>query len=156
MYMESSALVSTYDAKYLQAFIELNLEWIKKYFAVEDADQKQLFEADELILKKGGEIFFVIKDLEALGTCAMIPFSHDRYELAKMAVSPKAQGRGYGNLLMEAAINWARAKGVKEITLLSNHILGPALNLYRKYGFKEIDEEHPEYKRCDVVMRLKL
>ena len=55
------------------------------------------------IVRPGGEIFFVVDDEGVQGTCALLPHSPGVLELAKMAVSPAAQGRGYGGLLMRAA-----------------------------------------------------
>jgi 8-oxo-dGTP diphosphatase len=72
-----------------------------------------------------------------------------------MAVSPEAQGRGYGNLLIEVAIEFARSAGAETLMLLSNSRLGPALRLYEKYGFRHVpvSPDH-EYSRVDVQMEL--
>ena len=74
-----------------------------------------------------------------------------------MAVSTGSRGKGYGDVLMTAAIDWAKAKGANEIILLSNTVLEPAITLYRKHGFKVVHRgPHPGYKRCNIEMCLKL
>ena len=55
------------------------------------------------ILAPGGQIFFVVDGDAVLGTCAVMPHSAEVHEIAKMAVAPEARGRGYGDLLMDAA-----------------------------------------------------
>jgi ribosomal protein S18 acetylase RimI-like enzyme len=78
-------------------------------------------------------------------------------ELAKMAVSPAAQGRGYGELLMRAAIAHARRAGARKLMLVSNTRLAPAIRLYRKCGFREVAMEPGiEYARADIQMELDL
>lgn len=147
----------TYQAQFHEAFVELNTEWIQKYFRLEEMDLLQLNQAQESILNIGGEIFFVLDQGKAVATCAMVPHGKESYELAKMAVSPEYRGQGLGDVLMEAAILWARQKGAKEVTLLSNTILEPAISLYKKHGFQTTHlGSHPDYERSNIEMKLPL
>jgi len=153
----NNVIMTTYNEKYLPAFVELNREWIETYFALEPMDLYQLQNPQESILDKGGEIFFLLENDQVLGTCALVPHGVNSYELAKMAVSPKARGKGYGDILMKFAISWAQEKGIAELTLLSNTILEPAISLYKKHGFQTHHlGQHPDYKRCNIEMNLPL
>lgn len=144
--------MTTFDPKYRGAFKNLNLEWIKKYFKVEKKDIEQI-ENPEVCLKQGGEIFFAISNGEAVGTCAMYKVDEDCFELAKMAVRPDHHGRGIGDLLMTAAEVWALNKGAAKILILSNTILEPAINLYKKHGYETTHlGPHPDYERCNIEM----
>jgi len=146
-----------FDPKYLPAFVELNREWIERYFVLEAMDLAQLENPYESILDKGGEIFFLLEEGSVAGTCAMVPHGPRAYELAKMAVSPKTRGRGYGDILMQAAIDWAKKQKAQKILLLSNTVLKPAIALYQKHGFKTMHlGEHADYKRCNIEMELVL
>lgn len=148
--------IVTYDPKYKKSFKELNIEWISAYFEIEPADVKALDHCEEYIINKGGEIFSAILNEEVLGVCALIK-SNDNYfdyELAKMAVSPKAQGMGIGFLLAETAIKWASEKGASKIYLESNTKLQPAIKLYEKLGFKEVTGIPSPYSRVDIQMLL--
>lgn len=137
------AEVVKYDPKYLTAFSELNSECIRKHFQ----------NPESTILKPGGEIFFVLDEGEVVGTCAMIADSPHRYELAKMAVAPDKRGKGYGDLLMRTAMEWAKSKGAQEVFLLSNTDLEPAIALYLKNGFQvAVLGTHPDYERCNIQM----
>ena len=83
----------------------------------------------------------------------MIRHDAETFELAKMAVEPAAQGRGYGDRLVEAAVEFARAAGARRIILVSNTLLGPALNLYRKHGFRDVPLDPANgYTRADIQL----
>jgi ribosomal protein S18 acetylase RimI-like enzyme len=105
----------------------------------------------------GGEIFFVVDDGAVHGTCALVPHGPGVFELAKMAVSPAARGRGYGEMLMRAAIAHARGAGARRLILVSNTRLVPAIRLYRKYGFRDVPlDPGVEYARADIQLELDL
>lgn len=150
--------IITYNAAYRSAFISLNREWIEKYFEIEEADVAQLERLEETILGVGGEIFFVLENDHAVGTCAMVPHGPTGcFELAKMAVAPEMRGKGYGDLLMDAAISWGKSQGGNEVMLLSNTILESAIKLYRKHQFEVVRlGNHPDYKRSNIEMKRSL
>jgi GNAT superfamily N-acetyltransferase len=152
----SQISIVTYHPAHRDVFVRLNREWIERYFKVERNDLEQLERLEQTILEPGGEIFFVVEAGLAVGTCAMVPHGLQSYEIAKMAVSDEAKGRGYGDLLMEACIAWAVSKSAKKITILSNTVLEPAIRLYRKHGFETIRlGNHPDYERCNIEMELR-
>ncbi|PJZ46999.1 GNAT family N-acetyltransferase [Leptospira brenneri] len=147
-----------YESKYKQAFKSLNEEWISSYFEMEENDYKVLDHPKELILDKGGKIFVALYQGKPLGVCALVKMNDPNYdyELAKMAVSPKAQGKKLGWLLGKAIINSAKELGASKIYLESNTALTPAINLYYKLGFQEIKGRQTSYKRVDIQMELNL
>jgi ribosomal protein S18 acetylase RimI-like enzyme len=74
-----------------------------------------------------------------------------------MAVAPTARGRGFGDLLMEACIDFARQNDIRRITIVSNTLLEPAIRLYRKYGFVQVPiSEDTRYKRANIRLELEL
>ena len=145
-----------YTAKYQMNFKTLNEEWISNFFEMEEADYKALDHPNEYILAKGGKIFVALYNNEPLGVCAILKLDHSEYdfELAKMAVSPKAQGKNIGWLLGLEAIKTAQELGAKKIYLESNTILKPAINLYHKLGFQKVVSQPTPYKRCNIQMEL--
>jgi len=78
------------------------------------------------------------------------------YELAKMAVSPKAKGKGIGYLLGKACIAKAKQMGANKLYLESNTILKPAISLYHKLGFKKVTGIPSPYERCNIQMELEI
>ena len=139
-------------------FRQLNEEWIARYFTLEPADLKALDHPEEYILTPGGCILLAELGGQVVGTCALIKMADGRsYELAKMAVSPAAQGRQIGYLLGEAAVQRVRELGGARVYLESNSQLAPALALYRKLGFRNLAAPNPSpYARADVQMELLL
>ena len=150
--------VLDYLPEHHTAFQELNEEWITKYFKLEDADRKALDNPKSYILESGGKILVAVQGKTILGVCALLKMQDDTYdyELAKMAVSPKAQGKGIGYLLGKSIIETARELKASNIYLESNTILKPAISLYEKLGFKKIVGHHTPYERCNIQMELKL
>ncbi len=125
---------------------------------MEEADYKALDNPKEYILDKGGKIFVALYKNEPLGVCALIKVNDSVYdfELAKMAVSPKAQGKNIGFLLGDFALKKAKELNAEKIYLESNTILKPAINLYHKLGFQKIVGLPTPYKRCNIQMKLNL
>ncbi|KZS41942.1 MarR family transcriptional regulator [Aquimarina aggregata] len=156
---ESSTVeIIDYTSKYHTAFKELNEEWIKTFFKIEDADRKALDDPQKYILDSGGKILVAIQDQNVLGVCALIKMKNKKYdyELAKMAVSPKTQGKGIGYLLGKSSIEKAKSMGAKSIYLESNTILKPAISLYEKLGFQKVVGIDTPYERCNIQMELLL
>lgn len=146
-----------YQNEYAQAFAELNYEWIEKYYSVEPHDREILDDPQVYIIDKGGQIFFALEAGEPVGTVALIRTGASVFELAKMAVSPEAQGKGIGALLISACIDYSAVQGIDEIILESNTRQEAALHLYRKAGFEEIElDPNSPYTRANIRMRLAL
>lgn len=147
-----------YESKYQQVFRELNEEWISRFFKMEASDYKMLDNPENYIINKGGHIVFALLNNEVVGTCALIKTSNEPlvFELAKMAVSPKAQGKKIGYLIGRELINKAQDLKAKEIFLETNSSLVPAVKLYEKLGFQHIAVKDSPYERCDTKMLLEL
>lgn len=147
-----------YDSKYKDAFKALNVEWISTYFEMEESDYKALDNPEDYIINKGGKILVALYEKEPVGVCALIKTNVSDYdfEMAKMAVSPKAQGKSIGWLLGKAVAEKAKELGGKKIYLESNTILKPAINLYYKLGFEKVFGLETPYKRCNIQMELVL
>lgn len=148
--------IVAYTPEHQQAFIQLNEAWIKKYWKMEDSDYKALDEPTENIIDKGGYIGMAMKHQQVVGTCALIDMGNRNYELAKMAVDDKAKGLGIGFMLGKHIVEKAVSMGANRIYLESNTILKPAINLYRKLGFKRIPFKKSPYERCNIRMELLL
>ena len=123
---------------------------------MEAADHKALDKPEKNIIDKGGYILVALYNNEPVGVCALMKMDDPvyEYELAKMAVSPKAQGKNIGWLLGQAAIAKARSLGAKKLYLESNTILQPAINLYHKLGFQKVIGHATPYERCNIQMEL--
>ena len=151
----SNLRIISFNKKYKADFEKLNREWIEEFFQMEDEDFHTLQNPESYVIQKNGEIFFAINDQIVIGTAAMIPFSEDVFELAKMSVKKGFQGKGVGKLLLKRCIQFAQERNANEIFLLTNDILKPALNLYLSCGFvikNKYDDER--YERGNTKMHL--
>jgi ribosomal protein S18 acetylase RimI-like enzyme len=152
--------ILVYEPRHRTAFRDLNLAWIRQYFAVEDRDRQELDDPERHILTPGGAIFVAEASgpdgISVLGVCALIAEPDGAFELAKMAVAPAAQGRGVGRALAEAAVAHAKNRGAPRVELLSNTALGPAIGLYRALGFQEVPLPRTDYARANIKMVLDL
>jgi DNA-binding MarR family transcriptional regulator/N-acetylglutamate synthase-like GNAT family acetyltransferase len=146
--------IVNYEPVYAKAFHDLNEEWITTWFKMEDEDRHALDHPREHILDGGGHIYIALYNGQPVGTCAIIRMKDGGFELAKMAVSPKAKGKGIGWLLGRAAIEKARELGCPRVYLETNTRLKPAINLYYKLGFRKITGHPSPYERCDFQMEL--
>lgn len=145
-----------YTSEYKTAFKTLNEEWISEYFELEDTDRKALDNPEGNILQKGGKILVALYHDQPVGVCALIKSSNPDYdfEMAKMAVSPKAQGKSIGWLLGRAITASAKEMGAKKIYLEGNTLLKASINLYHKLGFQKITGIPSPYKRVNIQMEL--
>lgn len=150
-----------YAPQYQPDFERLNVAWISAMFAVEEHDLEQLQHPEIHILPNRGAILLARLNDEIVGTVAMINTSEDpatvtSFELAKMSVTPAAQGLGIGKLLALAAIDYARQVGAELVWLESNRKAKTALILYERVGFREVPLRPSLYTRADVCMELHL
>ena len=154
--MRNTVEIISYKDKYATAFKDLNIEWLEKYFYVEDHDTEVLENAKTYIIDNGGYIFFALVDGNVAGTVALMN-EPEGFELSKMAVSPEFQGLKIGQQLMQYCIDFAKEKNWTQLLLYSNTILENAIYIYRKYGFKEVElEQNGPYQRGNIKMVLKL
>ncbi|WP_166924265.1 GNAT family N-acetyltransferase [Flavobacterium poyangense] len=130
----------------------LNLEWLQKYFKVEEKDEIVLSNPQEYIIDKGGMIFYALYNDEVIGTFSLIKIDATTFELGKMAISEKAQGLGIGNKMLVHCMAVAEENQIKKLILYSNRILLPAIHLYEKFGFIEIPLEDGVYERANIKM----
>ena len=134
----------------------LNYEWLEKYFKVEEGDVISLSNPQEEIIEKGGFIFYATLDDEIIGTSALVRITDTVFEISKMAVTEKSQGLGVGKLIIEHCLAYAKEKRFESLIIYSNTSLKPAIHLYKKFGFNEIDMEEGVYERANIKMELHL
>lgn len=149
--------VVPYRDEFRATFEQLNRDWIETYFVLEDLDREVFSDPRAKILAPGGQIFFVIEGTQVQGTCAVLRHTEEEYEIAKMAVSPAARGRGFGDLLMDAAIGFATEMAARRLVIVSNTVLEPAIRLYQKHGFVRVPlSADSRYQRANIRLEREL
>ena len=151
----SSAVdIIEFSAEYGSDFKRLNVEWLERYFYVEEVDHRVLSDPHSNILAGGGRIFLARLDGAVVGTCALIRVDQRRFELSKMAVTGAAQGHGVGRRLLNHALDVFKASGVELLYLESNSKLVPAITMYESAGFHHAPPtpDLGHYQRANVYM----
>ena len=146
-----------FESVYAEDFKALNIAWLEKYFYVEPHDEEVLSQPEKFITKPGGKIFLIQEQEEIIGCVALMKIKDRVFELTKMAITPKHQGRKIGQKLMDFSIKFAEKQNWDELIIYSNRKLENAIYIYQKYGFIEIPiEKNNPYSRADIKMRLAL
>lgn len=108
--------------------------------------------------------FVAVADGVDVGLVRIGPFTEDPRAamLISMWVAPAARGRGAGDALIAAAVDWARAQGFARVVLDVGDHNAPAIALYARNGFEPTGEtgslppprEHVrEHRRALVLTR---
>ena len=150
---QQSVEICEFEDRYAADFKRLNVEWLEKYFYVEEVDHEVLSDPRQCILEPGGEIFFARLADKIVGTVALIPDGENRMELSKMAVTQGFKGLRIGKRLLQFAIDRFKQRPERVLFLESNSRLTPAINLYKSSGF--VLKPRPSgshYQRADVYM----
>jgi ribosomal protein S18 acetylase RimI-like enzyme len=154
--MENKIEIIPFSSNLAANFADLNKAWVQKYFVLEPLDEKMLADPEKYYINEGGFIYFALFNGEVAGTIALLKVTDSIFELSKMAVDEKFQGKKIGNILVDYCLSEAKRLQLEKVILYSNTTLGPAIHLYEKYGFKEVSDFKSEYKRANIKMELAL
>jgi GNAT superfamily N-acetyltransferase len=109
-----------------------------------------VYAIEEVYLKNHGE--FLIGECDGLFVAmgALRRTSPERAEVKRMRVHPEYQGRGYGQLILEALEARARSLGYQTLHLDTSILQIPAQRLYEKNGFREVGRDI--YGQLEVIL----
>ena len=97
-----------------------------------------IYTIEEVYLKNRGEFLIGEHDGLFVAIGALRYTSPERAEIKRMRVSPEYQGRGYGQLILDALEARARDLGYRTLHLDTSVFQIPAQRLYEKNGFREV------------------
>jgi ribosomal protein S18 acetylase RimI-like enzyme len=112
---------------------------------VGDNEQRWRQRLDEVPVNLVGE-----DDGASVGMVSVTEVVHGQAEIISMWVAPYARGRGAGDALLRAAVDYARAAGASRVALNVRVSNVHAAALYRRAGFVDVgwaslpDAPHPE------------
>jgi ribosomal protein S18 acetylase RimI-like enzyme len=86
----------------------------------------------------GGRLLLARWDQEPAGCVAFRPLQHDICEMKRLYVRPAYRGFGVGRALAERIIGAASDAGYSSMRLDSLPSMEPALQLYRRMGFRDV------------------
>lgn len=152
---ESEIKIVGYCKQYKQAFIDLNVAWIEKYFIVEPQDTEMLNNVEDHI-KAGAAVYFALLQEKAIATCMVIPRENNVWEICKLATDEQYRGKGAGSAVLKACVDYAKEHGAVKLMIVSNTVLSSAMHLYAKFDFKEVPIDNMEYERVNIQLELNL
>ena len=87
------------------------------------------------VAKEGSEIL-IVEDEE--GLCGGVMVGHDGHRgwLYYLATAPRARGRGIGRVLVRAAENWLRARGIVKLQLMVRETNTAVVSFYEHLGLE--------------------
>lgn len=105
--------------------------------------------------------FVVMENDHVVGGAGIAPLAGSDVttcELRKMYLLPECRGKGYGEALMKACLDFAREAGFTNCYLETLASMRAARSLYEKWGFKTLPAPLgvTGHHGCDVWMALKL
>ena len=154
--MQNNITIIPFTENLAADFAALNKAWLTKYFEVEPMDEKMLGNPVKYYINEGGFIYFALLDGKIAGTIALLKVTDTVFELSKMAVDEQFQGKKIGNAMIVHCLQEGTRLNLEKIILYSNTTLGPAIHLYKKFGFKEMVNFKSAYKRANIKMELAL
>ncbi|MGX5820650.1 GNAT family N-acetyltransferase [Chitinophaga lutea] len=148
--------VLSWHPDYQPYFERFNKTWISQFFVLEPQDYDVLEHPQEHILAHGGNIIFVAIGDQIAGTVGWKKVDDTTVEMTKMAVDEQFRGRKLGWLLAVSLMEQAAQAGYRRMILYSNTKQAPAIAMYRKLGFEEMELETGGYARCNIKMGIDL
>src|SRR2546423_9617546 len=91
-----------------------------------------------------------------VGSVALRDLGDRRVELKRMYLRPDQRGRGLGKQLLELALDWARANGMRAVRLDTSERMVAARRLYEANGFERVPGEAPRQGQCRLLYELRL
>jgi ribosomal protein S18 acetylase RimI-like enzyme len=156
MMKQNTIEIIPFNSSLAANFAAFNKAWVQKYFVLEPLDEKMLSDPERYYINEGGFIYFALYNGEVAGTIALLKVTRSIFELSKMAVDEKFQGKNIGNMLVDYCLREAKKLQLEKVILYSNTTLGAAIHLYKKYGFTAVPDFKSEYKRANIKMELVL
>src|SRR5688572_6374615 len=117
--MEEITLIE-YEDKHAADFKRLNLEWLDKYNLTESHDLMILDDPRGTVLETGGIIYMAKAGDELVGSAGLLKTGEGEYELIKMCVTEKWQGKGISKMLIDKCLATAKEWKAKKIGLYTN------------------------------------
>lgn len=100
-----------------------------------------IYAIEEVYIKNQGEFLIGEYDGLLVAMGALKRTSPQRAEVKRMRVYPEYQGRGYGQLMLDALEARARVLGYQTLHLDTSILQVPAQRLYEKNGFREVGRD---------------
>jgi putative acetyltransferase len=124
------------DYRIASALFREYADWLNIDLSFQKFD-KELAELKQMYNSKDGGIILAVHEGEYIACVAVRRIDSETAELKRMYVKSSFRQKGTGQSLLDEALKLARECGYKKIKLDTLNHMTPAMELYRKNGFKE-------------------
>lgn len=118
--------------------------------------EQELATLDTMYAPPTGSIILCRDGHDYIACVAIRKITDDTAELKRMFVETIHQHKGIGYQLMKRSIELAREFGYRKIRLDTLSHMTPAINLYRKFGFRETPAYYPNPNPTALYFELEL
>lgn len=142
-----------------RAFAELRLQALYDSLGPRDAQylQESSFTAAQWRRRlRAHAQFAAVVDDRPVGLIGAQREHAESVYLYSLWLRPEVRGRGIGRGLVSAAVDWARAIGVRTVTLRVNATNTAALGVYRMLGFRPVVGDESGTPTDELRMSLKV
>lgn len=101
--------------------------------------EKEMLELDKMYSWPHGGIILCREENEFTGCLGIRKIDNETAEMKRMWIRTGHHGKGLGSKLLEQAIELAKQCGYKKIKLDTLNYMTPAIHLYKKHGFVEVN-----------------
>ncbi|WP_411122994.1 GNAT family N-acetyltransferase [Streptomyces sp. x-19] len=108
--------------------------WESEQAFTEDRWRERLARRNQFVAQDGDRTY---------GLIGIVPVEAGRAELVSMWVHPDGRGRGVGDLLVRAALQWAKDHGCPRVELWVAEENDRAERLYARHGFQRTGRVQP-------------
>jgi GNAT superfamily N-acetyltransferase len=98
-----------------------------------------------------GRIWLVDAGGILMGSLAIVEHSAAEAQLRWYLLHPTVRGKGFGTRLMSEAITFCREQGYRKIFLWTVSSLLAAARVYKKFGFRVVEEQTHEIWGCTLT-----
>lgn len=142
------------DESYFEGFFTV-LESVarEKIFLemIEPPAKEEVFDFQRRLLEKKAPVFYAVDGEKMVGWVDVVPFKNPRMShrgTLGMGLMSGYRGQGVGSKLMEKAISYSRSFGLEKLELQVYPSNTQALELYKKFGFKQTGVVH-KYRKLE-------
>ena len=126
-----------------------------KYLEIQNYDSELEHLSDKYGLPDN-RLYIVKVEDQAAGCIALRKIDDENCEMKRLYVKPEFRGHNIANKLVEMIIYDAKTIGYKSMLLDTLPFLERAINLYRKFGFYEIESYNNSPMDTSIYMKLDL
>ncbi len=130
---------------------------VKKIIEIEEKSYKDPWPRDVFIIDymfNSSSDYFVAKSHGKVLGFIGLWYEGEKLHIINVAVDPESRGQGVGTMLLEFAINLGVQKGFDLVYLEARKSNVIAQNLYKKLGFKEVEELKAYYQDGENGIRM--